>query len=172
MAIAHELIRELEREAETTRRVLERAPEENFTWRPHAKSMSLGQLAHHVATLPGMVAGIIAVDNFEVPSEFRQEEAKSREEILEGLSKSVAAAKEILSGMDDAQMAATWSLIRGGQSVFSLPRAEVCRSILLNHWYHHRGQLTVYLRLLDVPLPSVYGPTADENPFTYDASRR
>jgi uncharacterized damage-inducible protein DinB len=100
----------------------------------------------------------------EVPS-FAQPEARSRQEILDTFSQSLTSAKETLKMMDDARLASTWTLTRNGKAVLSAPRIGVLRSILLNHSYHHRGQLSVYLRMLDVPLPSIYGPSADENPF-------
>ena len=97
--------------------------------------------------------------------EFDRPEPKSRREVLDTLTESVAGALEFLRGLDDRRATETWTMVAGGQPVFSLPRIGVVRTIMLNHWYHHRGEMQVYLRLLDVPLPSVYGPTADENPF-------
>ena len=91
--------------------------------------------------------------------------AKSTAETLSALEQSVAAAKEVLNGLDDATITSMWTLKDGGKTVMSMPRLAVVRTIMLNHWYHHRGQLSVYLRELDVPLPSIYGPSADENPF-------
>ena len=158
------LINELEQEAMTTRRVLERVPNDQLAWKPHQKSMSLGQLALHVATIPGNVAEIAAVSPFQVPP-FTQPAAATTSELLPALDASVAKARTILGGMDDAALAATWRLMHGDREVMALPRAAVLRTIMLNHWYHHRGQLSVYLRALNVPLPSIYGPSADENPF-------
>lgn len=164
MPIVDSILMELDQEAATTRRVLERVPEKSLSWRPHNKSMSLGQLAMHVATTPGGVAQMAALESMEVPK-FSQTAATSVAELLTSLDSSVAKAKEILSKMSDAQVVAPWSLKRGAQTVMTIPRIGVIRTIMLNHWYHHRGQLSVYLRLLDVPLPSIYGPSADENPF-------
>ena len=157
-------IQELEQEAATTRRVLERVPTDQLEWRPHPKSMSLGQLALHVATVPGTVAGIASQSPFQVP-EFNQPAATSAAELVPVLEASVDEAKKILSSMDDAALGETWRLLNGEREVMALPRGAVLRSIMLNHWYHHRGQLSVYLRLLGVPVPSIYGPSADENPF-------
>ncbi len=157
-------IQELEQEAATTRRVLERVPTDQLEWRPHPKSMSLGQLALHVATVPGTVAGIASQSPFQVP-EFNQPAATSAAELVPALEASVGEAKKILSSMDDAALGETWRLLNGEREVMALPRGAVLRSIMLNHWYHHRGQLSVYLRLLGVPVPSIYGPSADENPF-------
>ena len=159
------LLAELEQEAETTRRVLERIPEVHLSWKPHPKSMSLGQLALHVATVPGSVAELAALDTIPEPPSFRQSEAASAAELVPALRESVARAKRALGGFDDARMGETWRLQSGGQDLLAMPRTAVVRSIMLNHWYHHRGQLLVYLRLLNLPVPSVYGPTADENPF-------
>jgi uncharacterized damage-inducible protein DinB len=164
MRTADSLIMELEQEAKTTRRVLERLPEAKFSWRPHAKSMSLGQLGLHVAQTPGQVAKL-AKANMENPPQFQQAEAASTQELLSALDASVAEAKAALSGWDDAKMMETWSMSAGGKTIMAMPRVGLLRAIMLNHWYHHRGQLVVYLRLLDVPVPSVYGPSADENPF-------
>ena len=165
MKIIDALLAELEQEAQTTRRQLERIPQEHLTWRPHPKSMSLGQLALHVATVPGNVAEIAAADVVPTPPTFHQPEAATAAELVPTLNESVAKAKRALGGFDDAKMGATWRLQNNGKDVMSMPRVAVVRAIMLNHWYHHRGQLQVYLRLLNVPVPSVYGPTADENPF-------
>jgi uncharacterized damage-inducible protein DinB len=164
MPIIDSILMELDQEAATTRRVLERVPEASLAWKPHAKSMSLGELALHVATTPGGVAEIVKSDTAEVP-QFTRPSATSKAELLSALDRSIAQAKGVLGKMDDATLNATWTLKRGNQVVFSVPRVSVIRSILLNHWYHHRGQLSVYLRLLNVPVPSIYGPSADENPF-------
>ena len=164
MSIANALLSELEQEAQTTRRVLERVPHAHLAWKPHPKSMSLGQLALHVATVPGLVAEFAARDSMERPR-FVQPEAAAASELVPTLTSSVAKAKEHLGGMDDAAMTATWRLMSGGRELMSMPRAAFARAVMLNHWYHHREQLLVYLRLLDVPVPSVYGPTADEDPF-------
>jgi uncharacterized damage-inducible protein DinB len=158
------LIQELEREAQTTRRVLERVPDDKLGWKPHDKSMSLGQLALHVATVPGNVAQIVAESPFELP-DTTQTEATSASELIPALDESVSKAKGILSELDEAAMESIWSLRKGDRELLAAPRGTVLRSIMLNHWYHHRGQLSVYLRLLDVPVPSIYGPSADENPF-------
>jgi uncharacterized damage-inducible protein DinB len=165
MRIVDPILGELEREAETTRRVLERVPNEKLGWKPHPKSMSLGQLAHHVATTPGGVASIVTKTEFEAPDFGNPPSAASASELLPTLDKSLGEAKAILNGFDDAAMMANWRLVRGDKEIFSAPRIGVIRSIMLNHWYHHRGQLSVYLRLLDIPVPSIYGPSADENPF-------
>ena len=165
MSIANAFVAELEQESQSTRRVLERVPQSHLSWKPHPKSMSLGQLALHVATVPGNVAELAAQDTVPEPPAFIQTEAASADELLGALTASIAKAKRHLAGMDDEAMGRTWRLMTGGREILAMPRAALVRAIMLNHWYHHRGQLLVYLRLLDLPVPSVYGPTADENPF-------
>jgi uncharacterized damage-inducible protein DinB len=164
MALIDGFLQELQQEAQTTRRVLERVPDAHLGWKPHAKSMTLGQLAMHVATTPGGVAEIAAQPFIELP-EFEQPAATRSAELIPALEESVAKANRLLGGMDDAALAVTWKVMNGGQEVMAMPRGAVLRAIMLNHWYHHRGQLSVYLRLLGVPVPSIYGPSADENPF-------
>jgi uncharacterized damage-inducible protein DinB len=163
--IAQALIQELQQEAQTTRRVLERVPTDRLSWRPHPRSWSLGQLALHIATLPGSVAELAAQSEI-TPPVFEQAEARSVDEVLSALEDSTGTACEILQNLDDVAMAEIWRVKDGDRELMAVPRAGMLRAILLNHWYHHRGQLTVYLRLLDVPLPSVYGPSADEQPFS------
>ena len=165
MAIIDSLLAELEHEAVTTQRVLERVPAAHLAWRPHPKSMSLGQLALHIATVPGNVAQLASHLTVPNPPDFVQPEATDARELVPALAASIAQARQLLGGLDDAAMAATWRLLNDGRELMALPRAALLRAVMLNHWYHHRGQLLVYLRLLDVPVPSVYGPTADENPL-------
>jgi uncharacterized damage-inducible protein DinB len=164
MRIIDGLLQELEQEAHTTRRVLERVPEAHLGWKPHQKSMTLGQLALHVATTPGGVAEITSHPSIQLP-QFNQPSATSVAELMAALQESVAKAKKILGGMDDAALATTWKVMDGEREVMAMPRGAALRAIMLNHWYHHRGQLSVYLRQLNVPVPSIYGPSADENPF-------
>jgi uncharacterized damage-inducible protein DinB len=165
MRIIDPFLKELDQEAATTRRVLERVPGDKLGWKPHPKSMSLGQLSLHVAQTPGTIAGFVAGPTLEVSGGFEQKAAGSTTEVLSALEASLVKAKQVLDGMDDATAMSVWSLTRNGQTLMSMPRVAVVRSIMLNHWYHHRGQLSVYLRELDVPVPSIYGPSADENPF-------
>jgi len=164
MSIIEALLQELEQEAQTTRRVLERVPGDRLAWKPHDKSMSLGQLALHVATVPGAVAEIAGQSPFQVP-EFTQPSATSAAELVPALEQSVAKACDILRKMDDASLANLWRVVDGEREVMALPVGAVLRSIMLNHWYHHRGQLSVYLRQVGAIVPSIYGPSADENPF-------
>jgi uncharacterized damage-inducible protein DinB len=159
------LLAELEQEAQTTCRVLERIPQAHLSWKPHPKSMSLGQLALHVATVPGNVAELAASDTIPEPPNFVQAEAATASELVPSLTESVARARRALGDFDDARMGAMWRLQSGGRDIMAMPRVAFVRAIMLNHWYHHRGQLLVYLRMLNQSVPSVYGPTADENPF-------
>jgi uncharacterized damage-inducible protein DinB len=161
------MLKELQREARTTKRLLERVPEDKLSWKPHPKSMSLGQLALHLAQVPGGVSRIAQRDEFDISKvnpEPRMPE--SIEEILTVFDKSISDAADYLSNLEPAAVDGTWRLLFGAKVVFSASRAEMLRSMLLNHCYHHRGQLSVYLRLLDVPIPSIYGRSADELPAT------
>ena len=165
MSIIDVLLAELEQEAQATERVLARVPQAHLSWRPHPKSFSLGQLALHVATNPGNVAQLVAMDLVTSPPTGVQAEAATAAELVPTMKASIAKARELLGGFDDTAMMTTWRMMAGGNEIMAMPRAALARMIMLNHWYHHRGQLLVYLRMHDVPLPSVYGPTADENPF-------
>ncbi|MCI0409727.1 MAG: DinB family protein [Acidobacteria bacterium] len=162
--ITDPILAELDQEAATTLRVLERVPGDKLGWKPHARSMSLGQLALHVATTPGGVARVLSQDSLE-STEFDRPAPASAAELIPALEDSVNAAKRFLSELNDQKAMAAWRLTKDGKVLFEAPRIAVIRSIMLNHWYHHRGQLSVYLRLLNVPVPSIYGPSADENPF-------
>lgn len=162
--IVEPLLAELDQEAQTTRRLLERVPGDKLAWKPHPKSMSLGELALHVATIPGEVSQIFANDTFALPS-FEQPSAKSAAELVPALDESVRTAKEALGSWNEQKLMVTWKLVKDGKVLLAAPRVALLRPFMLSHWYHHRGQLTVYLRLLNIPLPSIYGPTADENPW-------
>jgi uncharacterized damage-inducible protein DinB len=164
MRMIDAILAELEEEARTTARVLDRVPQAHLAWKPHPKSMSLGRLALHIATLPGGVAELAAMDVVPEPPNPPAVEATSTAELLPALERSVAQARRLLGGLDDAAMMATWRLMLNGQEGLAMPRVAFVRAIMMNHWYQHRGQLMVYLRLLDVPVPSVYGPSADEAP--------
>ena len=165
MAMIEGMLQELDQEAQTTRRVLERVPENQLAWRPHKKARTLGELALHVATVPGAVAELISSPSPAQAPTFIDPSPSSASELIPALDQSIGKAKRALSGMDDATLMSTWRLMQGDRELFAVPRVALLRSIMLNHWYHHRGQLSVYLRELDVPIPSIYGPSADENPF-------
>ncbi|MBD3297109.1 MAG: hypothetical protein GF341_00485 [candidate division Zixibacteria bacterium] len=162
--IAESLIAEMEQEAATTRRVLERVPGDKLDWRPHDKSMTLGQLAFHVDDVPGGIAQMMMLDTFDA-GEMTGPSARRIEELLPSFETGIQQAKETLQGLDDAAIMKSWSLTKDGQPIMEMPRLALARSIMMNHLYHHRGQLSVYLRLLDIPVPSIYGPSADDNPF-------
>jgi uncharacterized damage-inducible protein DinB len=164
MSIANSLIQELEMEAATTRRVLERVPDAHLAWTPHPKSRTLGQLAMHIAVNPAGVSTMAAQNPADLPG-FGDITPSSTSEVLAALDASVTTAKQVLSGLSDEAFGEMWHARVNGVEILSMPRIVFLRSILLNHWYHHRGQLSVYLRLLDAPVPSIYGPSADENPF-------
>jgi uncharacterized damage-inducible protein DinB len=166
MTLIDGMLQELEEEARTTRRVLERVPGKRLGWRPHEKARTLGQLALHIAMVPGAVAEFVASPSPAQAPRFGPDPSPaSSSDLVPALDQSIAKAKQVLGDMDDATLMATWRMMDGDREIFAVPRAAMLRSIMLNHWYHHRGQLTVYLRELGVPLPSVYGPSADENPF-------
>jgi uncharacterized damage-inducible protein DinB len=165
MPLIDGLLQELEQEAQTTRRVLERVPENKLSWRPHPKARSLGELALHIATVPGGVAALASSPSPAQAPDFKDPAPKSASELVPTLDQSIASARKLLGGMDDSTLMSTWRLMRGDRELLAVPRVALLRSVMLNHWYHHRGQLTAYLRELDVPIPSIYGPSADENPF-------
>jgi uncharacterized damage-inducible protein DinB len=164
MSMIQALQQELDVEMETTRRVLERVPGDRLSWKPHDKSMSLGQLALHIATLPGAIAEMSQHSPFTMPP-IAQPSASTAAELIPALKESVANAKRLLGTLDDAALTKMWRLVDGDREIFAVPVGGLLRSVMLNHWYHHRGQLSVYLRQLNVPVPSIYGPSADENPF-------
>jgi uncharacterized damage-inducible protein DinB len=165
MPLIDGILQELEQEAQTTRRVLERVPTNQLSWRPHEKARTLGELALHVAMVPGSVAQLVASQSPVQAPQFTDPSPQSASELIPALDESIAKAKKALAGMDDVTLMGTWRMMQGERELFATPRAAFLRSIMLNHWYHHRGQLSVYLRELDVPIPSIYGPSADENPF-------
>ena len=165
MTLVDGLLQELEEEAKTTRRVLERVPNDRLSWRPHPKARTLGELALHVATVPGGVAELVAAPSPVQAPQFKDPVPASAAELVPALDTAIMKAKECLGEMDDEAVLATWRLMLGERELLALPRLAMLRSVMLNHWYHHRGQLSVYLRELDVPIPSIYGPSADENPF-------
>lgn len=168
---AEALIAELEAESPATRRVLERVPGDRLAWRPHPKSMSLGQLAQHVASMPGAISRMAALDGLDAATvDFEPEPAESAEALLATHDASVAEARDYLAGLDQEGAMAPWRLTHGERELFTLPRIGLLRTLAFNHLYHHRGQLAVYLRLLDVPVPAVYGKSADENPFAAAAA--
>jgi uncharacterized damage-inducible protein DinB len=161
MVTIDELLEELEQETRHTRNVLSRVPADRMHWKPHEKSLTLGQLAMHVATIPGALAEI-STRPFDVNTPIPRPGASSTAELLETMERSVAGAKRVLTEMGDVGLLAPWQLVSGGHEIMALPRVAFLRSTLFNHWYHHRGQLTVYLRELGANVPAMYGDSADE----------
>jgi uncharacterized damage-inducible protein DinB len=164
MSMTQAILQEFDNEAKTTRRVLERVPADKFEWAPHPKSMTLGQLALHTAMVPGFICGWACEDETKLTGE-KGPKATTIAELLTAHDKSVTKMRETMDQLGDAGLMKSWKATAGEQTLFEMPKIALIRSIALNHWYHHRGQLSVYLRLLDVPVPSIYGPSADENPF-------
>ena len=162
MALTDALLPEFDHEISTTRKLLERVPDDRLTWKPHAKSMSLGGLATHLSNIPWWGEVTLAQSEFDTAGAGTQPEATSRAQILETFDRNASRTRGLLSGTSDAELMAPWALKRGDQTIFSMPKAAVWRSFVLSHLVHHRGQMSVYLRLLDVPVPSIYGPSADE----------
>jgi len=162
MAISASLLPEFDHEMATTRTVIERVPEDKFAFKPHERSMTMGQLASHIADMPSWVMMTIAQDSLDMAGGFKPFVAGSPAELLEVFDKNVAGARAAIAGASDQTLFQTWSLRRGDQTLMSMPKIAVLRSFMLNHVIHHRGQLSVYLRLNDVPVPSIYGPSADE----------
>ncbi|RPH60610.1 MAG: DinB family protein [Acidobacteria bacterium] len=164
-ATVAEILQEFDAECATTRRVLERVPADQLTWKPHAKSMSLGQLALHVAMGPGIITGWALQDSLEMPDMGSAPQPASGAQILSAHEEGIEKVKVAVSKIGDTGLGQMWQLKRNGATIMTLPKGVLIRSLALNHVYHHRGQLSVYLRLLDVPVPSIYGPSADENPM-------
>jgi uncharacterized damage-inducible protein DinB len=164
MSMTNAFLTEFEMEAKTTRRVLERVPADKLSWRPHPKSMSLGELAMHVAGSPAVISGWCTEDETNFTGD-KAPEPTSTADILAAHDKGVESVKSSLTKVGDEGMKSMWTAKAGGATLMTMPKAALVRSIVLNHWIHHRGQLSVYLRLLDVAVPAIYGPSADENPF-------
>ncbi len=166
MQISDTLLPEYDQEMAKTRTVLDRCPEDKYDWKPHQKSFSMGALATHLANMPGWGADTISKDSFDVSPPgappYKEEPVRSRTELLARFDKNVAVARAAIAAADDAQLMKPWSLLAGGKAIFTMPRIAVLRSMIMNHSIHHRAQLGVYLRLNNVPVPALYGPSADE----------
>ena len=157
------LLPEFDHEFGETRKALERVPEDKLDWKPHDKSYSLGQLASHLAEIPNWMGPTVQMELLDLDEmEYEPLEASTRQELLAAFDASVAEAREVLSQTSGETMMESWSMKYGGEITMTMPKAAVIRSFILNHNVHHRAQLGVYLRLLDVPVPGHYGPTADE----------
>jgi uncharacterized damage-inducible protein DinB len=165
MPLIQSMIEEMEQEGATTRRLLQRLPQEHLGWKPHAKARPLGELAIHIATVQPALAGMLQSASADAASTQRDSQPQTVDEIVAAFDQGLASAKSLLAQLSDDDLHSTWSLLREGKPVFTMPKIAVVRTVILNHVYHHRGQLSTYLRMLDVVLPSIYGPTADERGF-------
>ena len=163
MPLVDALLPEFDHEMTTTRKTLERVPEDKFEWKPHARSFSLGALAMHLANIPTWGTETLTKSAIDLPAVQQPASAlPSKTELIAAFDRNVAAARAAMTGKTDAELLAIWSLKRGGKTLFSMPKTAVLRSFVLSHIIHHRAQLGVYLRLQNVPIPSIYGPSADE----------
>jgi len=166
MAMSQALIGEFDHEMANTRKALERVPDEKFDWKPHTKSFSMGALAGHLAFIPQWAKATIETPEFDVNPPGGQQvqppPMKTRADVLAYFDKGVAEARSALLAVSDENLMKQWSLLAGGKTIFAMPRIAVLRGMIMNHMVHHRGQLTVYLRMNDLPVPALYGPSADE----------
>lgn len=167
MSYADSILPEFDEEMANTRKALERVPDDKLDWQPHPKSRTIGWNANHLAEIPGWVEGVMRGDSWDIApagsEPYRTPALGSREAILASFDKNVAAARQALATADDAAMQDAWSLLMGGRTILSMPRAKVIRNFVLNHTIHHRAILLVYLRLNDIPIPGMYGPSGDES---------
>jgi uncharacterized damage-inducible protein DinB len=162
MAIKDALLPEFDHEMATARKVIERVPEDKFGYKPHDKSMTMGRLASHIAEMSDWATNGITQDTLDISGGYKPFEAKSSAELLAAFDKSVAGARSAIAGASDETFMKNWSMTSGDKTLMSMPKIAVVRTFVLNHVIHHRGQLSVYLRLNNVPVPSIYGPSADE----------
>ncbi len=166
MKLSSAMLPELDQEMEKTRTTLERAPGEKFSWKPHEKSFSFMELANHLARLPGWGAATLKTESMDLDPEKGEfvppPPSETPEGVLAAFDQSVAELRNALEGATDEELMAPWTLLYGGKELFTMPRLAVIRGMILNHIVHHRGQFTLYLRLNDIPVPALYGPSADE----------
>jgi uncharacterized damage-inducible protein DinB len=162
MSFSEILLSEYDHEMASTRKILAAMPEENFGWKPHEKSMTLGRLASHVAEMPSWAEGTLTTEKLVIGPDFKPFNAATKPEILEFFDKSVAAGRAALAAASDEDLSKNWELEFGGHVIISMPRTAVLRTMVMNHMIHHRGQLSVYLRLNEAPCPGMYGPSADD----------
>jgi uncharacterized damage-inducible protein DinB len=162
MSISSSLAQELQQEAKTTVKLLERIPLAKFDWKPHEKSFTMLQLASHVANLVSWSVPTLEQEGMDLPSDYQPWKANSPEELVEHFNENVEKAIKLLEDYPDPELMKIWTLSGEGKTLFSMPRIVVIRSFVINHLVHHRGQLSVYLRINDIPVPAIYGPSADE----------
>jgi uncharacterized damage-inducible protein DinB len=165
MTISETLLPEFDQEMAGTRAILECVPEDKFGWKPHEKSMTLGRLASHVAEMPQWAAYTINQEKLELTPGTKPFNAATKSELMDAFTSNVSDARAAIAGVTDEQLGKIWSLVYGGHTVLSMPRAGVLRTMVMSHMIHHRGQLGVYLRLNDIPIPGMYGPSADAKAF-------
>jgi uncharacterized damage-inducible protein DinB len=158
------LLAEFETQAPITRKFLERLPKDKLTWKPHEKSMTAGQLAFHLATVPGGIVRFVGSNPAQAPTKFDFPPPAGLAEVLTAFDENVATVRSLLPKFDDAAMKESWRMLAGDKEIMAQPRGEFLRDVMLSHWYQHRGQFSVYLRLLNVPVPASWGPSADEPP--------
>ena len=168
MTIGQSMLGEFDQEMQNTRKTLERVPDDQWNWKPHEKSGTLGWLAGHVATLPGWATMTINTEEFDYApvsgkSSYQQPKTENRKDLLAAFDKEAAEARAALASVSDQEILKTWKLLAGGQEIFAMPRVAVLRGVVMNHLIHHRAQLGVYFRLLNIAVPGLYGPSADEN---------
>jgi uncharacterized damage-inducible protein DinB len=161
MSITDTLLPEFDQEMANTRKILDCVPEDKFAWKPHAKSMSMDRLASHVAEMPSWGVMIIDQDKLDMTPGMKPFLASTKAELLEAHDKNVAAARAAIAGASDEHLGKIWTFSFAGHTIFALPRIAAMRTMMMSHIIHHRGQLSVYLRLNDVPIPGMYGPSAD-----------
>jgi uncharacterized damage-inducible protein DinB len=166
MTIGQSMLPEFDQEMQNTRKVLERAADEKWGWKPHEKSGTVGWLAGHVATMPGWIGMTLQTEELDYapvdgPS-YEPPKIENRQQLLAEFDKNATEARAALASASDADMMKDWTLKAGGQTIFTMPRVACVRGMVLNHIIHHRAQLTVYYRLLGIPVPGLYGPSADE----------
>lgn len=161
MSISQSLLPEFDHEMATTRRVIERVPEDKFGWKPHERSMAMGHLASHIAEMSNWAVAGLKQDSLDLDN-YKPWSATTTADLLATFDKNAAAAREAIASSDDATYMKSWSLTKGGKELMSMPKIAVVRTFVMNHVIHHRGQLSVYLRENNVPVPSIYGPSADE----------
>jgi uncharacterized damage-inducible protein DinB len=164
MSLAESMLAEFEAQAPITRKFLERLPGDRLAWKPHEKSMSAGQLGLHIARVPGGSVRFVRQNPAQAPNFNSVPQPSSVGEILAALDESITAVRTLLPQFSDAAMQETWRMVQGNQELLTIPRAQFLRDIMLNHWFQHRGQLCVYLRLLNVAVPASWGPSGDEQP--------
>jgi uncharacterized damage-inducible protein DinB len=169
MPMSDALLPEFDHEMATTRKFLERVPDDRLGWKPHQKSFTIGQLGTHLSNIPSWIVDTLKKTELDIAPvgqpPYRETEKRSRQEMLDAFDKNVAAGRQSLAGASDETLLKPWSLLAGGKPIMTMPRIAVLRSFIMSHVIHHRAQMGVYLRLCDIPVPSAYGPTADEPQF-------